>query len=399
MLEVEDAQGRIISAVEILPAETLPLPESAGRILRDSISSPLDLPLADVSAMDGYAVAAATTNAASSTAPVRLRCAGSLAAGHQRVFELGSAGCVRVFTGSWLPSGTDAVVMQEDTRLAGDWVEVLDAVKPFEHVRIKGEDVARGQMVAHGGEKISAGHIGLLGALGIGGVAVSRAPLIGLVATGDELIEAGQPLRDGQIYESNRAMITTLLASCGARPRAFPLVRDSPTATQTALAGAFAECDAVITSGGVSVGEHDHVKAAFEAIGGRIEFWRVSMKPGKPFVFGRLGKKMLLGLPGNPVSAFVTFLLLVRPALLRMQGANDLALPGHPGVLAEMVRNRGNRRHYLRVQVGVDGSVRSAGRQASHALSSMARANGLLAVPAETSWEAGTSVSVLRWEL
>jgi molybdopterin molybdotransferase len=399
MLDVEDAQTRIISVVEILPAETLPLLESAGRILRESISSPLDLPPADVSAMDGYAVTAAATSGASTAAPARLRRIGSLAAGHQHAFELGAMDCVRVFTGSWLPRDTDAVVMQEDTRVAGDWVEVLDAVKPFENVRLKGEDVARGQMVARSGERISAGIMGLLGALGVGGVPITRPPVIGLVATGDELVEAGQPLRDGQIYESNRAMIATLLASCGARPHAFPVVRDSPAATQTVLAEAFAECDAVITSGGVSVGEHDHVKAAFEAMGGRLEFWKVSMKPGKPFVFGRFGRKLFFGLPGNPVSAFVTFLLLVRPALLKMQGASDLALPGHPGVLAEAVRNRGDRRHYLRVLVGADGSVRSAGRQASHALSSMARANGLLALPAETSWEAGTSVNVLRWEL
>ncbi len=399
MLEVEEAQARIISAVEILPSERVPLPECGGRTLRESISSPLDLPRADVSAMDGYAVTAAATNAASPTKPALLRCVGELAAGHQHGFELGVTDCVRVFTGSWLPRGTDAVVMQEDTREAGDLVEVCEAVKPFENVRLKGEDVARGQLVAREGDRIFAGHIGLLGALGLGRVPVSRPPVIGLVSTGDELVEAGQPLSDGQIYESNRAMIAALVVSCGGRTRALPFVRDSLDATRATLAGAFAECDAVITSGGVSVGEHDYVKAAFEEMGGRLDFWKVAMKPGKPFVFGRLERQLLFGLPGNPVSAFVTFLLLVRPALLKMQGANDLALPGHPGVLAEAVRNRGERRHYLRVLVGADGTVRSAGRQASHALSSLAVANGLLAVPPETSWEAGRTVSVLRWEL
>ena len=324
MLEVEDAQARIIATAEILPSETVPLSESAGRILREFISSPLDLPLADVSAMDGYAVTAAATSGASTTKPALLRCVGSLAAGHQGDFKLGATDCVRVFTGSWLPRSTDAVVMQEDTRVAGDQLEVLDAVKPFENVRIKGEDVARGDSVARSGERISAGLLGLLGALGVSHVSVSRRPVIGLLATGDELVEAGQPLRDGQIYESNRAMIAALVTSCGGRPRAFPFVRDSLTATQTALAEAFAECDAVITSGGVSVGEHDHVKAAFAAMGGQLEFWKVAMKPGKPFVLGRFGRKLLFGLPGNPVSAFVTFLLLVRPALLKMQGASDL---------------------------------------------------------------------------
>lgn len=399
MLEVEEAQSRILSGLETLGLESLPLSGCAGRILQTTLSSPLALPHADVSAMDGYAVVAAGTSGASSDAPARFRCIGSVPAGHQRSFQARAGECVRVFTGSWLPQGTDAVVMQEDTHVAGDCVEVREPTRPFENVRIRGEDVAQGTVVANAGDAVSAGHMALLGAVGFAAVTVSRRPTIGLLATGDELMEPGQPLGAGQIYESNRAALAALLGTCGARVRVFPFVRDTLSATRAALDQAFSECDAVVTTGGVSVGEHDFVKGAFEQMGGRLDFWKVSMKPGKPFVFGRLGGKSLFGLPGNPVSAFVTFLLLVRPAILRMQGASNLDLPEHPGWLAEAIQNRAGRRHFMRVAIDGKGNVRSAGLQASHALGSLASANGLLSIPPETSWSAGTAVSVLRWAI
>jgi molybdopterin molybdotransferase len=168
--------------------------------------------------------------------------------------------------------------------------------------------------------------------------------------------------------------------------------------TSQSLADAFDKSDAVVTSGGVSVGEMDFLKLAFEQIGGELEFWKVAMKPGRPFVFGRCGGKLLFGLPGNPVSALVTFLLLVRPALLRWQGARDVSLPAHPGVLAEPLANLGERRHFMRVKVDPTGMVQLAGLQASHALSSLAAANGLVDVPAHTTVAAGTTVTVLRWD-
>lgn len=399
MLEVEDAQSQILSVVETLPAERVSLPQARGRILRDPIASPLDLPRADLSAMDGYAVRAAATRGATPARPVKLKCLGSIPAGRPPSFTVGGADCVRIFTGSWLPEGADAVVMQEDTRAGSEWIEILDAVKPFENLRLRGEDVKQGRTVLSAGERLASGPIALLGALGLAELNVSRPPRVALLATGDELVEPGRDLQAGQIYESNRAMVAALVAQSGGCPQPFPIVPDSPEATRTALEHAFAECDAVITSGGVSVGEHDYVKAAFEAMGGRLEFWKVSMKPGKPFVFGRFGHKLLFGLPGNPVSAFVTFLLLVRPALLQMQGAHTVTLPAHPATLAEPVRNRGDRRHYVRAKVDASGQVRGAGLQASHALASLAAANALLTVPPDTDWPAGTPVTVLRWEL
>ena len=189
-----------------------------------------------------------------------------------------------------------------------------------------------------------------------------------------------------------------LIGRAGAIPKAFPLVADALAATSSALAEAFSQCDAVVTSGGVSVGEMDFLKSAFEQIGGSLEFWNVAIKPGRPFVFGRLRGKLLFGVPGNPASAFVTFLLLVRPALLRWQGATDVSLPAHPGVLAEPLANHGDRRHFIRVKTDSAGTVRSSGIQASHALSSVAAANGLVDVPAHTALLAGTAVTVMRWE-
>ncbi len=221
---------------------------------------------------------------------------------------------------------------------------------------------------------------------------------MGLLASGSELLEGGQPLASGKIYESNRAGLAALAAQAGAIPRIFPLVKDSLADTRAALESAFAGCDVVVTSGGVSVGEMDFVKDAFEKIGGELQFWKVAIRPGRPFVFGRLGEKFLFGLPGNPVSAFVTFLLLVRPALARWQGARDVRLPAHPGTLVEPLVNPGERRHFTRVTVDAAGNVRSAGTQASHILSSLASADALVDVPPKTTLPAGAAVSVLRWE-
>ena len=248
------------------------------------------------------------------------------------------------------------------------------------------------------GEQITAGRLSVLASVGITDVCVARAPKIGLLATGNELTEPGTPLNPGSIYESNRTTLAALCQNCGAEPRIFPIVADTKEATIDALKAAFTECDAVITTGGVSVGELDFVKNAFEALGGKLSFWRVNIKPGKPFVFGELGNQLLFGLPGNPVSAFVTFLLLVRPALLRMQRAKDVGLKCATGILAEPLANEGDRPHFMRVAVNDEGEVRSAGFQASHIVSGLANANGIVEVSPRSVLPAGTKCKVLRWD-
>ena len=401
MLELEEARARIFAAMEPLPKEAVALDAASGRCAAESVCSPLDLPPFDNSAMDGYAVRAADVATASPDSPAALRVVGREAAGEVFAGTVEAGTCVRLFTGSPLPDGADAVVMQEDTRLlagAPDRIEVLDAVKPWENVRFRGEDVKRRAELVAAGERLTPGRLGLLAATGVREISVRRRPVVGVLATGSELIEAGTIWSPGKIYESNRVMIGALLSRAGAEARVFPLVPDTLEATRAALTNALTECDAVVTSGGVSVGELDFVKAAFEKQGGSMEFWKVSIRPGKPFVFGRRNGKFLFGLPGNPVSALVTFLLLVRPALLRWQGAVEVDLPFQECRLAEPLVNRGDRRHFVRVVVDDDGVASSAGQQSSHMLGSLAAATGLVDVPPGTTLPAGAVVRVWRMD-
>jgi molybdopterin molybdotransferase len=401
VLELEEAVARILAEVPKPIIERIPLAEAAGRVLGESLASPMDLPPFDNSAMDGYAVRASDVRSASQESPVRLRLAGKVSAGSVFPDEMQGGTCVRIFTGSVLPRGADAVVMQEATKpdqQNPDGVLFLDAVRPWENVRFRGEDVKLGAALAKAGDIVSVGHISLLAAVGLTDAAVAKAPMVALLATGSELQEPGQPLGPGRIFESNRAGLAASVRQTGARPRCCPLVADSPAATRAALEQAFENGDAVITSGGVSVGEMDFVKSAFEQLGGQLQFWKVAIRPGRPFVFGKLGAKLLFGLPGNPVSALVTFLWLVRPALLRWQGAARLELPSHPGVLSEPLTNDGERRHFMRVNVDAAGRVASAGTQASHILSSLAAANGFVDVPPETTLPADSTVQVFRWD-
>jgi molybdopterin molybdotransferase len=402
MLSLEQAQQEILARIDPLPIESVALAQALGRSVAHPVLAPSDLPPFDNSAMDGYAVRSEDVATATLDQPVVLRLIGSVAAGQACSGQIGRGECLRLFTGSPLPPGADAVIMQEDTRPndsgPSHTVRMLDPVKPWENVRFQGEDVKRGTPVATAGTRLGVGQIGLLAAVGQGEVAVHRQPVVGLIATGSELREPGEPLGAGQIYESNRATLALLAAQAGAQPRLFPLVPDDLAATEQALRAALSQCDAVVTSGGVSVGDKDLVKPAFARIGGGLSFWRVAIKPGKPFALGTCGGKLLFALPGNPVSAFVTFLLLVRPALLKMQGATELSLPVRSGILDETIANLGSRRHFVRVILDEHGRVRSAGAQASHMLSSLALANGLVDFAPGMTLPAGAEVSVSVWQ-
>lgn len=402
MLELDQARGRILHLLSPLSSESVAVPESAGRVLAHHVTASLNLPPFNNSAMDGFAVRSADLAHASLGNPIALQLVGEIPAGYSPSLIVHPGTCVRIFTGSPLPGGADSVIMQEDTAMASAQpakVTCSEAVKPWENVRLRGEDVKDGGTVLGAGQRLGAGSIALLAALGIRDVSVARRPMVGLVVTGNELIEAGEPFEPGKIYESNRAMLLEPLRSAGAVARNYPLVPDSLPETIRALGQAMSECDAVITTGGVSVGEYDLVKKAFEALGGKLEFWNVAIKPGKPFVFGQWRDKFLFGLPGNPVSAFVTFLLLVRPALLHLQGATNLDLPAHPGRVVEPLINRGDRRHFLRVVVDGKGDIHPAGVQASHILSSLGAANGLVDLSPGAALQAGALVTVLRWQL
>lgn len=398
MLALEDAQHQILQSISPLPAESVPLLEADGRVLAQDIPAPIDLPSFDNSAMDGYAVRSDDLKGVGAGTTVTLKLSSRLPAGQSSSEWVASGECVRIFTGSMLPPGADAVVMQEDTEVNPEQpkrIKMLDAVKPWENVRLRGEDVKEGTMLFHRGDRLQPGGLALLGSLGISAVSAGQRPRVGVMATGSELVEPGEPLSPGKIYESNRTALHAILSNAGAAITLHPLVPDTLDETRRALAGALEECDVLVTSGGVSVGELDCVKAAFESLGGTMEFWKVSIRPGKPFVYGRWRDRFWFGLPGNPVSAIVTFLLLVRPAVLRLQGATNVHLPSVAGILGEPLSNRGDRRHFVRVRIDEGGGVHATGVQASHMLKSLAAANGLVDVPPRAELAAGAPVKVL----
>ncbi len=394
MFSLEQAQNRLLESIPHLGCEEISPAHAWGRVLAADVIAPLSLPPFDNSAMDGFAVRSQDVIHASPSTPVTLRELGVIAAGDTPSLQVHPGTCVRLFTGAPLPLGADAVVMQEDTCQGNNAIHVLDPVKPWENVRFQGEDIRAGQTCLSSGRRLDSTALGLIAGFGLEKVTVHRRPRITLLATGEELREAGHPLLPGQIYESNRLMIASILEAVGAVCHIAPVVPDNLAATQNALLDAFATSDAVVTSGGVSVGERDHVKAAFAQISGELDLWKVAIKPGKPFAFGRFQNKLLFGLPGNPVSAFVTCMILVRPAILQYQRARQVHLPQFDAVAGERFENRGDRRHFVRVRFDDHRKVVSSGTQASHFMSSLATAEGLIDLAPQSTVEQGESLRV-----
>lgn len=394
MISYEDALSSLLSAVSPLGSSVVPLEDCSGRHAAADVFSPIDLPPFDNSSMDGYAVRSGDVL----QVPATLRQVGEVAAGGILPVPINAGECARIFTGAPIPAGADAVVMQEDTSLdpAGN-VIVRDRVGPWENIRFRGEDVRRGALLLSAGARLGPAQVAVLAAAGIAAVSVHRPLRVAVVVSGDELRPPGVPLGPGQIYESNSSTLASLVRGIGAAVTVKPVVTDDINLTSDALLAAFLDADVVLTAGGASVGDHDVIRPAFERIGGEIDFWKVAIRPGKPFFHGRLGDKFLFGVPGNPVSAFVTAVLLVLPALRRLQGDPDPMPKTEAGVLAEVLSNPGNRRHFVRVATARDGSVRPAGVQASHILSSLAVADGLVDVPPGCQLPAGSPVRVIRW--
>lgn len=397
MKPVAAARDDLLGSVVPLPVVECPLEDASGACLAGPVEAPSSLPAFDNSAMDGWAVRAEDT----SRTPVTLRVTGRSVAGSAPGGRLDGGEAWRIFTGAPLPAGANAVVMQEDAAWdaarPGE-VVIREAAGRWENVRFRGEDVAEGARVLEGGTRIGAAQIGLLAALGLAAVRIHRRPVVTVLPGGSELRPAGVRLEPGQIHDSNGPLLEALFRGAGAVVRREPAVPDDPAALAAALRAALDASDVVVTAGGASVGEHDLVRPAFESLGGHIEYWRLSLKPGKPFFLGRLDGRILCGLPGNPVSAFVTAVLLVQPLLRRLLGATDPGPFTLPGVLAEAVGNPDGRPHFLRVIRGPDGVVAPAGPQASHLLGSLSRANGLVEVPPRSTLAAGAPVRVVVWE-
>lgn len=393
MLGVDEALVRILASFRPLPPVELPILDALGLVLSDTVQADAAIPPFRNSAMDGYAVRAVDTVGASADRPVRLRVVANLAAGIASTLRLRPGTAARIMTGAAMPDGADAVVRFEETDEAGlardsikgrrTTVAVFRPVRAGDNAREAGEDVRAGQPVVIAGTRLRPAEVGLLAALNRETVLVHRRPRVAILSTGDEVIGAGPALKPGQIRNSNGAMLAAMCVRLGATPVPLGIARDTVEDLSAKLAPA-GDADLLVTSGGVSLGDFDLVKDVLRAEG-EVGIWQVRMKPGKPLAFGHVGGRPLLGLPGNPVAAAVSFELFGRPAILRMLGRRDLSPPTVEATLTERLDNRGQRRHYVRVVVGRDGAgelvARTAGEQGAGVLSSLSRANGLLVVP------------------
>jgi molybdopterin molybdotransferase len=386
----EEARARIFENISPLRERTVPISNALGCFSTRDIAARLPLPVFDNSAMDGYAVVSSSCRKGA-----RLRVIGEQPAGLDRQLRVSPGEAVRIFTGAPIPAGADAVVMQEDVSRGVDQIVVNIDVEPGEFVRSRGCDLAEGQKILAKDERIRPATIALLASQGFSDVTVGGDVSGAIISTGDELISPGGELRPGQIYDSNSALLQALLQKCGAVVRPAEHCGDDRESLGRAMQ-AGAENDVLILSGGVSVGEHDLVQEVLRSLGAKIDIWRVAIKPGKPFLFGQIGKCAIFGLPGNPVSAFVTFLQFVRPAILKMMSATDLDLPEVPAKLVVDLKNDGDRPHYVRGKLE-HGKFAPVGRQESHALFGLSQSNALLRVAVGESLKAGEIIDVQIW--
>ena len=397
-LSVKEASDWIQEATPRLPAEMVSLFESLGQSLAEAVASPRDLPPSDCSAMDGFAVRTEDLVRAHSDQPVDLPVVFEIAAGGSPARPLAAGEVARIFTGAPLPRGADAVVRQEDTQSQGDRIRFTSAVPPREHVRDAGEDMRRGEEVLRAGARLGAAEIGVLASLGRSMVAVHRRPRVAILSGGDELVEVDGDLNGDRIVSSNSYSLAARCRELGAQPIYLGISKDDPQSVENQFRAALG-ADCVVSSAGVSVGDHDHVRPVLEKLGCNLEFWGVKMKPGYPLAFGRFdGGGLVFGLPGNPVSAFVTFEQFVRPSLLKMMGSERCFLASIRARLGEPLSKKVGRMHFVRVRLVREGQewiATTTGNQSSGVMTSLAEADGLLIFPLEEeNLNEGASVEV-----
>ena len=413
MISVEEALNKILDFIEVLESEEKPLLECLGQVLAEDVYAPFNVPPQDNSAMDGYAVQAKSIVGASHERLKVLRVVGEIAAGCVTELKVGPGTAVRIMTGAFVPEGADVVVPFEYTdevdrkqrSASGDEIGIRVGLPEASNIRRGGENIAKGELVMKQGILLRPAEIGVLASLGKAVVSVIRRPVIGILATGNEVMEINQPILPGKIYNSNSYSLAAQVLRYGGVPKLLGIAPDD--VEQLALAVRHGlDCDILVTSGGVSLGDYDVVKQVLVAEG-NISFWTVRMKPGKPLAFGVFkrddGKKIPhLGLPGNPVSSMISFEVFVRPAILRMMGRSNLAMPGVTAIMEGRVENDDGRRFFARVVVTKrDGKyfARLTGPQGSGILSSMARANGLAVIPESTKEvKSGGKVEVMMFD-
>lgn len=384
MISVEEALERILGEIHPLPVTQVPLAKTLGLVLAEDVVAHEDMPPFANSAMDGFALRSQDSHTRNGQPP-RLHVTGGIAAGYIADHPVEEGTAMRIMTGAPIPPGADAVIQIELTKYDGpesSWVEVLQPVAPDNNVRPAGEDMRNGQTILRRGTEIGPWEIGVLATLGWATVPVTRQPQVAILGTGDEVIDIDQPLAPGKIRNSNSYLLEAAVQKAGARPIRLGVARDTVESLREKFSQALGS-DLIITSGGVSVGDFDLVKDIM-AEQGEINFWRINMRPGKPVAFGHIGQTPLLGLPGNPVSAAVTFELFGRPVLRKMQGHTRLLRQQVEAIVEDGVSGRAMRRHYVRAHIEWrDGRfiARTTGNQGSNIMTSLLNSNALIIVP------------------
>jgi len=383
MITIEEARARVLAEAVALQVESRGLEDALGAVLAEDIVAPHSVPPFDNSAMDGFAVRATDTVDATPEAPALLTLGETIPAGKVATRSVASGEAAKIMTGAPIPEGADAVVQSELTEEVDGAIRILEAARPGKNIRRAGEDVTQGDQVLAAGAVLGPPEIGMIASLGFPTVQVHRRPRVAIISTGSELVEVDRPLGPGQIRNSNSYSLRAQCQQLGADVTALGIVADDYEATKELITKGL-EYDVLLTSGGVSVGEFDFVKDVQDALGVERRLWGVAMKPGKPLAFGVRGDTLVFGLPGNPVSAMVSFELFVRPALLRLMGYRKTTRPSYRAIISEDVANRDGRVYVVRVRAWREDEVwhvSSTGAQGSGILRSMVGANGLAFVP------------------
>jgi molybdopterin molybdotransferase len=385
MIQVDEARDIILSKIEPKGLEKVFIEEALGRVLAEDIIAGLNNPPMDNSAMDGYAVIAADIQSATPDNPVKLEIVGHVPAGSVAGVTLKHHQAIRIMTGAPIPPGADAVLMQEDTEKNGSGILAKDKAEVGENIRLAGEDVKAGEVVIPKGVPVTPAHIGMMAVVGRSSIYVGQRPTVAILSTGDEIVELDGNPTGPCIYNSNGYMLAAQIRSAGGIPCYMGVARDEEKDLMEKFNWAL-KCDIVVSSGGVSVGDYDLVKATLDKLGNDMMFWKVAMKPGKPLAFGKIGDTPIFGLPGNPVSSFVSFEQFARPAIKKMMGAREIMPRTVQATLTRTVHKKTGRLHFMSAVISWDGSettVAPAEEQGSGVLKSTVNANGLLVFPLE----------------
>lgn len=398
MISVEEALGLILENIREIGFEKVDIKEALGRVIAEDVYARRNIPPWDNSAMDGYAVRVDDVEGASKENPAVLKVIESLPAGYISENRLNPGEAIKIMTGAPMPNGADAVVMAEYTEKDGGKVRIFKRPEKGDHIRRAGEDVKDGQLVIKKGQLIRPSEIGMLASMARSIVSVYQRPRVAILATGDELVDLDEEICGAKIINSNTYAVGAQIQECGALPILLGIARDRQDELEEKLRLSM-NADIIITSGGVSVGDYDHVKDVVKGLGGDLRLWKVAIKPGKPLAFSMLNGRPMFGLPGNPVASMVTFEIFVRPAILKMMGHKKIFRPIIDATIKSDLKKKEQRRHFIRasVQSDVDGyAVETTGDQGSHMMTSMTKANGLIIFHEnETDIKAGDKVKVM----